>query len=280
MVRLLARNFMKRGGYHFGHSRHTAAQAREPHIHDFQELFWIDEGLGWHWINGEKRRLEPGTVILIRAPDAHTFSVTPGEYMLLTNIAFGRTTWNYLRRRYFSSRPDYFRKSHIGAREFSLPAAEFADVRRLGRDLYSQPRDRLPIERFLLNLFGMLESVRPSPTARPLPDWLAKACQEIRERSNFERGTLAFAELAGKTPEHVAREVRRHLGKTPTDIVNEARLGYAASRLATTGERIIDIALDCGFENLGHFYKVFGRQFSASPRQYRLQQQRIVGPVA
>ena len=57
-------------------------------------------------------------------------------------------------------------------------------------------------------------------------------------------------------------------------------VGYAASRLATTGERIIDIALDCGFENLGHFYKVFGRKFSASPRQYRLQQQRIVGPVA
>jgi len=279
MVRLISTNFMKRGGYHFGHSRHTPGLPREPHFHDFHELFWVDEGRGWHWINDEKRLLQPGTVLLIRAPDHHAFSVSDGDTMTMTNVAFNRATWEYLRRRYFSSRPDYFRKSHISEREFALPAGEFAEVRRLGRDLYAQPRDRFPIERFLLNLIGVLESVRPS-AAQPIPEWLTIACREIQDRKNFERGTLAFAELAGKTPEHVAREVRKYLGKTPTDLVNEARLGYAASRLASSGERIIDIALDCGFENLGHFYKVFGKKFSASPRQYRLQQQRIVGPVA
>jgi len=280
MERLHERNYMKRGGYHHGQSRHSPALPKEPHCHDFHELFWIEDGSGWHWINSEKRLLEPGTVILIRAPDGHTFSVDPGGTMLMTNIAFGRATWNYLRRRYFDARPDYFRKSHISEREIALPAGEFADVRRLGRELSAQPRERFPIERFLLNLVGILESVRPSATAQPAPDWLAKACREIQDRRNFERGTLAFAELAGKSPEHVAREVRRHFGKTPTDLVNEARLAYAASRLATTNERIIDIALDCGFENLGHFYKVFGKKFTASPRQYRLQQQRIVGPIA
>jgi AraC family cel operon transcriptional repressor len=280
MVKLFERNFMAKGGYHFGHSRHTSTEPKDPHFHNFQELFWIDEGAGWHWINGEKRRLEPGTVLLIRAPDAHSFSASSGEYMLMTNVAFGCATWKYLRERYFRARPDCFAKSHISAREFSLAPGEFAEVRRLGRELYNQPRDRYPIERFLLNLIGILESVRPSIAAQALPAWLAEACRAIQERKNFERGTPAFAELAGKTPEHVAREVRRYLGKTPTDIVNEARLGYAAARLSTTSERIIDIALDCGFENLGHFYKVFGKKFSASPRQYRLQQQRIVGPVA
>jgi AraC family cel operon transcriptional repressor len=281
MVRLFERNFMAKGGYHFGQSRHASVLNRkEPHCHDFHELFWIEDGRGWHWINGEKRLLGPGTVILIRAPDAHSFSTEPDESMEMVNVAFGAATWNYLRRRYFDKRPDYFRKSHISEREFALPAGEFAEVRRLGRELSPQPRDRFPIERFLLNLLSVIESVQPSAGKQPAPEWLLTACREIQERRNFERGTLGFSELAGKSPEHVAREVRKYFGKTPTDLVNDARLTYAATRLATTNERIIDIALDCGFENLGHFYTIFGKKFGASPRQYRLQQQRIVGPVA
>ena len=276
MIRLLEHNFMRKGGYHFGQSRHASVgHPKEPHCHDFHELFWIEEGRGWHWINDEKRLLEPGTVYLIRAPDAHSFSTELSESMAMTNIAFGRTTWNYLHHRYFADRPDHFRKSHIVEREIALPAGEFAEVRRLGRELSAKPRDRFPIERFLLNLVTVIESVAGK---QPAPEWLLKACREIQERRNFEGGTLAFAELAGKSPEHVAREVRKYFKKTPTDLVNDARLTYAASRLATTNERIIDIALDCGFENLGHFYTIFGKKFNASPRQYRLQQQRIVGP--
>jgi AraC family cel operon transcriptional repressor len=77
-------------------------------------------------------------------------------------------------------------------------------------------------------------------------------------------------------PEHLARQVRQHLHKTPTDIVNEARLAHAASELQSSGRAITEIALECGVENLSHFYKLFREHFGCTPRQYRLRHCLIV----
>ena len=282
MKRLKVDNFIPSDQYfHFNSHELYSTKHFEMHTHDFHELFWVDEGLCAHRINGESRMMHPGGLVFVRAPDAHQCISATESVARIVNIAFRVQTWEFLRKRYFKTQPDLFGRSHVSTREFIVPPGEFAELRRMGRELGSQPRDRLPIERFLVNLVVMVQALRPvnaELAANAVPDWLTKACREIGEGRNFEQGTPAFARLAGKTPEHVAREVRRHLKTTPTDIVNEARLAYAASRLATTSERILDIALDCGFENLGHFYKLVRKKFNVSPREYRLQQQRIVRP--
>lgn len=282
MRRLRVDSFIPSDKYfHFNNHELYAAKHFEMHTHDFHELFWVDEGLCAHRVNGEERLMRPGGLVFVRAPDAHQCISATQSVARIVNIAFRVQTWEFLRKRYFQHRPDLFGRSHVSTREFLVPPGEFAELRRMGRELGAQPRDRLPIERFLVNLVVMVGALRPvaAPEApNAIPEWLEKACRTIGEGRNFERGTQAFAELAGKSPEHVAREARRLLGKTPTDIVNDARLAYAASRLATTSERIVDIALDCGFENLGHFYKLVQKKFNVSPRAYRLQQQRIVRP--
>jgi AraC-like DNA-binding protein len=279
MIRLRVANFIKRDQFfHFNSHELKPLEHFQLHTHDFHELFWVDEGIALHSINGERRDMPPGMLAFIRAPDGHNVASATKSFVRIVNIAFRVQTWDFLRRRYFQSCPDVFGKSHASAREFTIPAGDFAELRRMGRELGAQPRERLPIERFLVNLVVMVNRLRPVNAPNPAPDWLQKACREIGEGRNFEHGTAAFARLAGKSPEHVAREVRRCLGKTPTDIVNDARLAYAASRLAMTSERIVDIALDCGFENLGHFYKLVQKKFGVSPREYRLQQQRIVRP--
>ena len=38
----------------------------------------------------------------------------------------------------------------------------------------------------------------------------------------------------------------------------------------------MEIALECGIENIGHFYKLFQKRFGMTPRQYRLLRQRDV----
>ncbi|MBC8009733.1 MAG: helix-turn-helix transcriptional regulator, partial [Burkholderiales bacterium] len=99
--------------------------------------------------------------------------------------------------------------------------------------------------------------------------WLSDACAAIQEPRHFVGGTPALARLAGRSPEHLAREMRRHLRRTPTDVVNAARLTHAAQQLATTSRPIIDIAGECGFEGLGHFYKLFHARYATSPLRYR-----------
>jgi AraC family cel operon transcriptional repressor len=280
MKKLYIKNFIhKDQHFHWQSTLYSDTNTPHPHSHDFHELFYVDEGFGWHWVNKERRELRPGMLILIRSTDAHAFSAEDGKSFRMVNVAFRVETWAYLRRRYFLKRADYFGNSLISAREFHVPPAEFAELSRMGRELGVLPRDRLSIERFLLNAVALIENLRPVSAPRAMPEWLQKACREISVGRNFEHGTLAFARLAEKSPEHVAREVRRWLGKTPTELVNDARLAYAATRLATSQERIIDIAFDCGFENLSHFYKLMRKKLGVSPRRYRLMQQRIVRPT-
>lgn len=69
----------------------------------------------------------------------------------------------------------------------------------------------------------------------------------------------------------------QYLGKTPTEAVNEARLDWAAMRLTRSDAAILDISLDCGFESLAYFYKIFERRYGVSPRRYRVSARRILG---
>jgi AraC family cel operon transcriptional repressor len=93
---------------------------------------------------------------------------------------------------------------------------------------------------------------------------------------HFVLGTRGLARLAGRSPEHLTRELRARLGITATDAVNEARLEHAAVQLRATTRKIVDISLECGFQGLGHFYRTFRKQFGATPSVYRERHQTII----
>ncbi|MBN2711078.1 MAG: helix-turn-helix transcriptional regulator, partial [Planctomycetes bacterium] len=87
----------------------------------------------------------------------------------------------------------------------------------------------------------------------------------------FVSGASGFVELCGRSPEHVARVCRQKLDLTPVEIVNRARINYARQQLTATGRSILDIAFDCGFSSVSHFYSVFKSVTGLTPRQLRLE---------
>src|SRR6202012_4039147 len=67
--------------------------------HDYAEIFWIENGTGYHIINGQKVPLKPGNLVMIRPDDDHTFtSSTAG--LTVMNLAFSADILDYLRERY------------------------------------------------------------------------------------------------------------------------------------------------------------------------------------
>lgn len=261
--------------YHFARVNLPAMPAKDVHRQDFHEIFWVEAGQGVHLINGHPRDLYPGLCLCVQPDDAHSVRSKPGHALRIVNIAFPSRTWLSLRKRYFQESPDFFH-GPIGDRETDLTPWLSTELLTAAEDLATGPRTSLKIERFLINFFYRL-ATRSIPEESPqLPDWLEHACREIRVKKAFAGGVPAFARLAGRSSEHLARQVRRHLHKTPTDIVNEARLAHAATELQSSGHSIAEIALDCGVENLSHFYNLFRRHFGCTPRQYRLRNQRIV----
>jgi AraC family transcriptional regulator len=81
-------------------------------------------------------------------------------------------------------------------------------------------------------------------------------------------GSLARA--AGLSPYHFLRTFERMTGVTPHQYVLRARLRAAAMRLAGDEEKVLDIALDCGFGDVSNFNRAFRTEFGVSPRAFRV----------
>lgn len=78
-----------------------------------------------------------------------------------------------------------------------------------------------------------------------------------------------LAAIAGLSKYHFLRVFRRLIGVTPYQYLLNARLRRAALALASTGESVLAIALDCGFGDLSTFNHRFRETFGAPPTQFR-----------
>ncbi len=248
------------------------------HSHDFHEVFWVDHGRGIHLVNGEERALETGLLVAVAASDVHGFTALPGQTFRLVNVAFALDTWRYMIDRYAPTRGDLMQRP-IGEREFRLTASALAELTLVAREVLKGKLDRRAAERFLLNVLYLADRSGDGEFPNNAPRWLCDACLAIRDKRRFVRGTQAFVKLCGYSAEHVARQTRRFLGKTPTDVVNAARLEWAAQRLGECDDAVVDVALECGFGNLAHFYRLFRNHYGTSPAEYRRRQQELLAPL-
>jgi AraC family cel operon transcriptional repressor len=262
--------------FHAARSTRTAAQPLRYHGHDFAEIFWIDRGSGIHRINGRSEPLFPGNLIMMRPSDCHAIDAAEGEGIRLTNIAFPQETLDFLGRRYFSRQTAAFwHREKMPARQ-QIDAAQLRRFNRWADELSEAPRERFHLERFLLNVLAELSRDRSDARLDDVPAWLARACRTIQKPEHFSRGVEHFLRLCGRSREHASRTVRRHLGTTPTAYVNHIRMAYAMRQLEMGNREIIEIAFDCGLENLSHFYSLFRARTGMTPRAYRLAHRRLL----
>lgn len=101
------------------------------------------------------------------------------------------------------------------------------------------------------------------------PWWLRRACGAMERGKNLRLGPSRLAELAGKSPEHVIRQMRRYYGTTPTRYVNELRLRRASDLLVDSGRPVLDISYSLGFENPSYFSRLFKEKYGMTPSRFR-----------
>jgi AraC family transcriptional regulator, dual regulator of chb operon len=245
----------------------------EPHTHDFAEVFWIEQGSGVHLVNGERRPLKRGDLVLMRPDDVHTFRTSDPAGLTQVNVAFDRGTIAFLHQRYFAGGDWPWAGAALPA-SYELEPGELGWSAELAGLLFAGPATRLSLERFLLALLQQLVSPRLQPG---LPLWLNDALRRFAEDPvALTRGVPALAVLAGRSREHVNRVARRGAGRTATELVQMVRLDRAAADLRLTDHPISRIAIDCGLANLSHFYRLFNARFGVTPRHYRLHHEALV----
>jgi AraC family transcriptional regulator len=85
-------------------------------------------------------------------------------------------------------------------------------------------------------------------------------------------GPLDLAEIAsqsGYSLSHFYRVFPAITGFSVKEFVRNKRLALSARRLVTTGDRILDIAVECGFESQEVFTRAFSALYGCTPGEYR-----------
>jgi AraC family cel operon transcriptional repressor len=240
------------------------------HTHDFCELFWIEKGSGRHEINGRNHPLVPGTICYINARDTHALHGT--ENFTMVNIMF---------------RPGLVEKmiSRLGIPETGAFASGSGDrpshhmlsaqsqemLTHLFAAAGSKSQDRYAAESLLS--CAILAAVSSPSVEGRAPAWLESAVCSLQQPDRLRMGFSGFVQAAGRSPAHVSRETQRCYHRTPTDLINEARLGYAARQLEVTSISITDLAWNCGFDSLAHFIRLFRKRYGSPPLRYRRRRQ-------
>ena len=256
--------------FHVARIELAAGQNVTAHRHaDYAEMLMVESGGLFHRANSRREELEPGEIVLIRPQDAH--GLRAGEKgVVFVNVAIRAEVVEELQTRYFPPDIAPWSAQRTGPLEVVADTAVRARLSAQIERLAGVPRTRFEIDRFLMNVLHELQQLHGGQSAADLPDWLARACREIRTPVLAAEGLTAFYRIAARSPEHVARVLKKQTGKTPTQIVNEARLSEAARRLCMSSQEIIEISAACGFDNLGYFYRLFKARYGQSPRAYRI----------
>ena len=80
-----------------------------------------------------------------------------------------------------------------------------------------------------------------------------------------------LADLVNMNPQYFCRFFKKKTGKTFTTYLNEYRLERIKKELLGTEKKMIDIASENGFENIGYFMKQFKLYTGVTPLTYRKQ---------
>ncbi len=88
---------------------------------------------------------------------------------------------------------------------------------------------------------------------------------------NYRDGELTkLARLLNYDVYWLSKEIKKRIGRSYTELVQEKRLNQAAYLLCHTGMSVMDIGLAVGYDNMSYFHRIFRKQFGMTPRKYRM----------
>lgn len=89
--------------------------------------------------------------------------------------------------------------------------------------------------------------------------------------SNYNQNiTLqSLAKLYFIDAKYIGRLFKKQVGFSFHEYLNRIRLNTAVGLLQNTQKNIIDIAMQCGFQNVTYFNRIFFKQYNMTPTKYR-----------
>lgn len=279
MVKLEKAKILNEDGFHIGETILTSDALTFRHTHDFYELFIIKEGEVSHYINEKQILMEQGTIWLVKPDDEHNFRKGKCKKSHFVNLAFTEELFELAKRMYQAYSDNQGGVNNVNAHmPMELETAVLSKISYLAR----AKSNLLPVAgkdtliSILLDCFMVLEN--QAGYGMMTPKWLEKACLEMKNEQNYTEGIHRFVELSGKSQEHLTRCMRKYYHTTPSEYLNSIKLEQVVRLLETTDVSVLDIMLQCGFNNVSYFNQLFKKAYGMTPSRYRILNRFVLNP--
>lgn len=258
---------------------HTRFVHFPEHTHDYVEIVYMCRGKTTHIVNDTRIVLSEGELLLM-GQNTRQEILPAGEGDIAVN---------------FIVQPEFFGGTldFLGSEE--TPLRDFI-VRCLCGDnpsgyLHFKVADVKPVQNLVENLLWTLISDTPNrrsinqltmgllfvqllnhtdklTVGNKEQDTIVWVLRYIEE--HYAEGSLTeIADMLHYDVTWLSREIKRRTGKTYTELLQEKRLSQAAWLLRNTSQKVADIGISVGYENLSYFHRIFAQHFGISPKTYR-----------
>ncbi len=245
-----------------------------PHFHDYYELFLLLDGKATHLVNGKEIPVSRGALVFIRPRDTHDYIVRDGTKFSMLNITFTTATaeelFSFLSEGFASSsllRADLPPQIALNESELEYVLSHMTTIRTIDEHDYARLKTALRI--LLFRIFTRFFADFQEEQNDHVPLWLTELCETMQKNGNFTYGLSRMLELTDKTREHLARSIKKYMGMTPSEFINDLRLRMIANMLKNSNHDIADIIFESGFGNISWAYELFKKKYGMTMSEYR-----------
>ncbi|MBS5063829.1 MAG: AraC family transcriptional regulator [Hungatella hathewayi] len=248
------------------------------HWHDDIELILLLDGEMNYYVNGENIELGTGEGIFVNSRVMHYGYAARNENCSFLCILFHPSllaSCKQVFQRYVEpileeTRVSYLYISGQGQEEMENQILNIWKLKEMQTPCYE-----MDVIGALYSLWhsvsSMITQMTGSPEGEPSADVTALRQMVSFIRLNFreEISLQDIADEANICKSKCCKIFKAQIAQSPIDYLNSYRLHISADLLKHTSMTVSDVALECGFNHLSYYSKLFSRSYGCTPREYR-----------
>ncbi|MBO9608412.1 MAG: helix-turn-helix transcriptional regulator [Paenibacillaceae bacterium] len=264
------------------------AKPIDIHTQEYMALVLVVEGSGRHEIAGTLLDISEGDAYLVEPGTTHAYHVCDNQPFMVYNVIFDRDfigrelavlTANDSFFQFFYAEP-FIRRTNPEQPHLNLQRADRLRLRHMIEVLVEEDRTRgqgykMFIKTALIQILIFLSRCNDRADRQTSLD-ASDELQMMRQIGEFislhrtEPLTLEqMSRLCGMGTTSFSTKFKQYSGFTFIDYRNRLRIKSACEDLVQTNHKIMDIAMNAGFDDLSHFNKLFRSVTGVSPGEYR-----------